>query len=152
VSIDTNYECDLYVSASKNTCVLRTTSTNKYFKTITPEFPSKGKYKIFKVLLSPRGYLVIQGRNTIKYNEVDILQTYSINGEKIAEKCLEEYLNAILLDNLGYFIITGGNSKKLKRFCIISLEEIDLHELIENIPLFPSTILTLTYFQCIFRQ
>ncbi len=41
--------------------------------------------------------------------------------------------------------ITGGNGKKLKRYCIISLKEEDLHELIEGVPTFPATITTLSY-------
>ncbi len=105
VSIDANYELDLYASASKFACVLRVMSTNRYFLTISPELSRKVKYRIFKILLSSRGYIVIQARSVFATYEKDMLVVYSINGEKIATRELEEFLNAMILDQTQYFVV-----------------------------------------------
>lgn len=105
VSIDSSFALDLYVSASRASCVLRIASTNRYFLTITPELSLKVKYGIFKVLLSARGYLIVQARSEFKTYDKDMLLVYSLNGEKIAQLELEEHLNAILFDPHQYFIV-----------------------------------------------
>jgi len=105
LTIDSSYELDLYVSASRFSCVLRVASTNRYLLTIKPELSLKVKYGIFKVLLSARGYLIIQARSEFKTYEKDMILVYSINGEKVAELELEEHVNAILFDPHQYYIV-----------------------------------------------
>ncbi len=105
VSLDANSELDLYASASKTSCVLRVASNNRYFLTIQPELSLKVKYEVFRVLLSSRGYVIFHARSAFKTYERDMLIVYSINGEKVAQRELDEYVNAILLDPHGYFVV-----------------------------------------------
>ena len=105
VSISSSYELDLYASASQSSCVLRIISTCRYFLTINPELTTKVTYRIFKVLLSAKGYVIIQARCTYQTFEKDMLIVYSINGEKIAQRELDEFVNGILLDSLQYHIV-----------------------------------------------
>ena len=103
ISIDANYEMDLFVSASKTKCTLRVISTMSFFRTIKPKLT--GSYQIYKVLLSARGYIVLQLRSYIEQCNVDIIQCYSINGEFVAETKLDENVNAILFDKTQYFLV-----------------------------------------------
>ena len=105
ISIDSNYELDLYASASKHSCILRIISTNRYFLEIIPELVFAIKYKIFKIVFSFRGYLIIQARTAYETLEKDMLIVYSINGEKVAQLEVEESLNSILFDPTNYFIV-----------------------------------------------
>ena len=105
ISIDANFDIDLYVSGSANSCIIRVISTNRYFKTISPNLFDVAEYSIFKVMISARGYIVIQERSTFSNYEHDKLIVYSINGEKIAERKLDEYINGLLFDQTQYFIV-----------------------------------------------
>ena len=105
ISIDSSYELDLYVSASKSICVLRISSTKQYFLSITPDFNSKIKYNIFKVLLSGRGYLIVQARSALKIYKKDMILVYTINGEEVSRLILDELINSILFDMHQYFIV-----------------------------------------------
>lgn len=106
VSINANYEMDLFVSASRTKCILRVISTMYLFRAIKPKLT--GNYAIFKVLLSARGYLVIQLRSYGELNNIDIIQCYSINGELVAETKFEENINAILFDKTQYFLVISS--------------------------------------------
>eukprot|EP00826_Nyctotherus_ovalis_P045150 TRINITY_DN4959_c0_g2_i1.p1 TRINITY_DN4959_c0_g2~~TRINITY_DN4959_c0_g2_i1.p1 ORF type:complete len:154 (+),score=34.16 TRINITY_DN4959_c0_g2_i1:25-462(+) len=102
---DSSYPLDLYVSASTNSCVLRVASTNQHFLKLVPQLDPHIEYKIFKVLLSVRGYLVVQARNKLALCKQDLLLVFSINGEEIARTQVNEFINAILLDPYQYFIV-----------------------------------------------
>lgn len=105
ISIDSSYELDLYVSASKTFCVLRVSSTNQYFLTIAPSFASKPRYHIFKVLLSARGYLIVQARSSLSTHKKDAFVVYTVNGEEVARLGVEELVNSVLLDVHQYYIV-----------------------------------------------
>ena len=105
ISVDSSYELDIYATASTTSCVLRIMSTNRYFLTIKPQLDFVVKYKIFKIMLSFRGYLIIQARTAFATLEKDLLMVYSINGELIAQKEVDESLNAIIFDHNQYFIV-----------------------------------------------
>lgn len=64
------------------------------------------KYNIFKVVLSARGYLVVQARTAFSTYEEDMLIVYSINGEKVAEQKLDEFVNAMLFDPTEYYLVS----------------------------------------------
>ena len=110
-SLDANTELDLYASASRTCCVLRVASNDGYFLTIVPELAGKVRYSIFKVLLSARGYVIIHARSVYKTYERDMLMVYSVNGEKIVQKELDEFVNAILMDPHHYFIVRMGDGE-----------------------------------------
>ena len=63
------------------------------------------KYNIYKVLLSARGYVVILARSAFAAYEKDMLLVYSINGEKVAQRELDESINAILFHTYQYYIV-----------------------------------------------
>jgi len=114
VSIDSNTETGLYASASNNSCVLRVSSNNKYFLTIKPEFPNNVKYRIYRVLISPRGYLIIQARSLFKGYDKDMVIVYTINGEEVCRRELDECVNDMLLDTYGYHIVNYYENFRLQ--------------------------------------
>ena len=105
VSISSSYDMDLYTSGSNFSCVLRNISNNEYFLTITPELTLTVKYRIYRVILSQRGYVIIQARSLFKTFYKDMLLVYTINGELVIRKELEELINDIILDKYGYYIV-----------------------------------------------
>ncbi len=105
VCLTSNYDLDLYASASASVCILRIMSTNAYFQTIKPVLREEHPYRIFKLLLSSRGYLVIQEKCLHHNCHKDMLLVYSINGERIHELCLYESINAMFFDSTHYFIV-----------------------------------------------
>ena len=107
ISIYACYELDLYASATKHTCVLRVMSTNYYFRTIIPDLQSKLRYKIFRVVLSLRGYAIFQLRSAFSSYGKDALVIYSIHGERIVSKELDESINTFILDRFQYFIVNS---------------------------------------------
>ena len=110
----------MYASSSKSQISLRVLSTHRFFRTITVTLDEE--YEIFKILLSGRGYIVVQIRSACNR---DILAVYSINGVKIVEKLMNELLNVIILEPVTeYFVITGGTQGVVKQLAIITL----LHE------------------------
>lgn len=106
VSIDACHELDLYASATRRECVLRTMSTNCYFRTVFLSLPSKPDSKVFRVLLSSRGYVVVQARSGFTMYGRDTFVVYSVNGERVAMKELDELVNAVLFDQYKYFIVS----------------------------------------------
>ena len=114
LTIDANYGLDLYVSGSKCSCVLRVISTNCYFLTIAPKLGLKVNYRIYKVLLSVRGYLIIQCKSELKTYERDMLLVYGINGDLVALKELDEFLNDIFFDTHQYFIVQSIKNIRLQ--------------------------------------
>ena len=83
ISIDSSFDLDMYVTASNYSCILRVASTHKYFLTITPDLnpvSSNVKYRIYKVLISPRGYVIIQAKSLFKAYNKDMMLVYTING------------------------------------------------------------------------
>ena len=109
VSIASSFGLDLYVSASSDSICTRVSSTNRYFCAIVPELSRAMKYSIFKILMSARGYIVIQARTAFCACEPDMLVVYSINGAKIAEQKMDEFLNAMLMDPTEYFVVYERN-------------------------------------------
>ena len=105
VDIASNYELDLFLSASASAITLRAISTNKYFRRIIPQLSHSHMHIIYKILLSPRGYVIILARSKYSGYGIDIIAVYSINGEKIGEKQLTESLNGMVLDYTGYYIV-----------------------------------------------
>ena len=95
----------MYVSASNFACVIRLMSTNKYLLTIKPELSFSVKYRIYRVMLSPRGYLIIQARSLFKTFNKDMLLIYTINGEEVAKLELDECVNDMVLDKHGYYLV-----------------------------------------------
>jgi len=110
ISMNSSYELDLYVTATRVSYVLRVASTNEHFLTVHPNLSSNVKYSIFRVMLSARGYVVIQARSQFKAYGKDMLLTYTINGEEVCRVELEEVINDLLFDIHEYFIV----SKKSK--------------------------------------
>jgi len=105
ISIDACYNLDVYVSASKKKCALRLISSNVYFLTIVPNLDSKLKYKIFRVMISSRGYVVIQARSANSVAGKNAFLVYSINGENIINKECDEFINAVTFDQLQYCLV-----------------------------------------------
>jgi len=105
ISIDSNYELDLYAAACKTSVIIRVMSTNRYLLTIEPELNAKLRHKIYRVLLSARGYLLIHTRSEFSGYENDGLHVWSINGEFIGNIEFGEIVNDILLDQYGYNIV-----------------------------------------------
>ncbi len=104
VSLAASYGLDLYASASSASLCLRVVSTNRYFRTISPELSSGGvRYGIFKIVVSSRGYVVVQARTLC---DQDLLVVYSINGARIAAQRLDEFLNAMILDPTEYYVVS----------------------------------------------
>lgn len=152
ISIDTNYELDLYSSASPNSVVLRIISTNKHLCTIHPElWANRMPYQIYNVLLSPRGYIVIHKRSGQGAYCKDFIDIYSINGEKVAARNIEEYYNAMIFDETGYFLMTGGAMGRITVYEIVTMDEIKSGKIIEKKYNFGAPILTLSVLDGIFR-
>lgn len=105
ITIDSSYALDLCVSACKSTCVLRVASTNHHFLTITPKLALKVSYRIYKVLLSARGYLVVQSKSELRTYNKDMISVYSVNGDLVALKELDEFINDVFFDPHQYFIV-----------------------------------------------
>lgn len=108
VSIDSSHPLDLYVSASATTCALRVASTNRGFLHFAPQLDAHVDYRIFKVLLSARGYLVVQARNQLALCTLDLLLVLSLNGEEVARTQVNEFINAIVFDPYQYFIVRSA--------------------------------------------
>jgi hypothetical protein len=105
-----NYELDLFISATHNRCMLRITSTFKFFRIIQPKLPSNAK--IVKVKLSQKGYIIIQYHTSSS----DVFLTYTyfmkfpyvyfrINGELVCENNANEFINEFIFDQTGYYIV-----------------------------------------------
>ena len=105
VSINACYELDLYASITKQECVLRVMSTNKYFLKIIPQFKLKISYKLFRVMVSLRGYIILQARSSFISYGHDLFTVYSMNGEQLIVKELDELINAVVFDQYQYFIV-----------------------------------------------
>jgi len=76
------------------------------------------------MLLSDKGYIILQLRKRVKDYKEDAILVYSINGIKVIERILKEQLNTILLEpTTHYYIFTGGLTGITKRIFIITMEE-----------------------------
>jgi len=106
VSIDSNYSLDLHITATSEECGVRVSSTNRFYKKILPQLKySAAQHKIHAVLLSERGYIVLHLKNVYTHCDSDIFTVYSINGEFIVYKTMDESINAVLFDRTQYFIV-----------------------------------------------
>ncbi len=107
MAIDSNYELDLFVTSSAGRCVLRVMSTRRYFITLKPFLRNFNvSFRIFATYLSSRGYLIIHSKSTLAKYQRDMLEVYSINGEKVAQRVFDEQLNAVILDETQYFLVS----------------------------------------------
>ena len=106
ISIDSNYALDMNVTTSEDECVIRISSTQEYYKRITPKLLfNTVPYKIFAVFLSERGYAILHLRcGYAKYGS-DIFIVYSIDGELICYKEMCEIINSVVFDRTQYFIV-----------------------------------------------
>jgi len=87
-------------------------------------------YNIYKILLSNKGYVVIQLRGVFSVGNADIITIYSINGIQIAYQRLDEIINSMMLDPLTeYFLITGGTKGIVRQFCIVTLKHDVIHKI-----------------------
>jgi len=136
----------MFVTASDKKCSLRVLSTGKHHLKIKSTLDDK--YKIFSVLLSSRGYLVICSRAYIKSERSytkDVIEVFSINGEKIIQRATEGNLNALLFDETGYYLTAGDTSGKLYVYELITMEYVD-YGMAGTSTIFPSSILSLSLF------
>eukprot|EP00826_Nyctotherus_ovalis_P064835 TRINITY_DN9518_c0_g1_i3.p1 TRINITY_DN9518_c0_g1~~TRINITY_DN9518_c0_g1_i3.p1 ORF type:complete len:120 (-),score=10.40 TRINITY_DN9518_c0_g1_i3:381-740(-) len=105
VSIDACYDLDVYVSASKKEYTIRLISSNIHFLTVVPDLDPKLRYEIFRVIISARGYIIIQAKSAHSVAGKNIFMVYSINGENIVNKECNEFVNATMLDKLQYSLV-----------------------------------------------
>lgn len=129
ISIDDSKELDIVVSASLDgTVSIRKTSTGKYLRSLTPKADINSEsYDIRLVRLSYRGYILIVLKHTLSRIEAsDYLMVYSINGEYVIGKKVEDKIYSALLDETGYTLVTGGSSGKINKYDFISLTPYDM--------------------------
>ena len=101
------------------------------------------EWYIFKILLSGRGYIIVQLRQISPSYFQDTIVVYSINGVMLVIQKLDEILNDMVIEpTTEYFIITGGSKGILKQISIITMEKINLIK-IEN--KFPCQIMALNF-------
>lgn len=112
VSIDACYGLDIYVSASKKECAIRLISSDMYFLTIAPDLDPKLRYEIFRVMISARGYIIIQAKSAHSVAGKNIFMVYSINGENIVNKECNEFINAAMLDQLQYSLVNSPDKTR----------------------------------------
>lgn len=106
VSIDSNYELDLHITASAKECVVRVSSTRRFYRRIQPRLVyNVAQHRIHSVLLSERGYVVFHLKNTYAGCNCDVLSVYSVNAELICYKAMDESVNAALFDRTQYFLV-----------------------------------------------
>ena len=105
VSIDSSNNLDMYISASSVSCVLRISSNNKLIGKIIPDLSKSLNYFIYRVMLSSRGYIIIQARSAFKTYNKDMIVVYTINGEKVNSFEVDELINDMVLDRSEYFIV-----------------------------------------------
>ncbi len=137
--------------------MLRVGCTNRFFRKIVPGLVDcKVRFGIYRLLLSARGYVVIQARCPATAYDNDIFFVYSINGELIARKKVTQQINAIIFDSMQYHIvnifinpqITAGTDGILRKHCIITMEEdkdADARVAIEALPESLSAITAMAY-------
>ena len=106
VSITSNHELDLHASTSKTDCIMRVTSTMRYYNKIEPVLMyNKVKYEINSLIFSERGYVIMILRSSFSEYKSDIILVYSINGELINHKETNDIINCHLLDTTQYFLV-----------------------------------------------
>lgn len=129
VSIDASKELDLFASGSLDgTIALREISNWKFLRLLHPNLIfNKIEYVISHVRLSPRGYVVIVARAKLT-EAFDIIIVQSINGEFIKQMETNDNINCLILDETGYYFLTGGRTGKISKYDIITLEAFDLLE------------------------
>jgi len=121
VSMDASKTLDLLCTAGfEGTVVLRVISTGKFLRIIKKV--DNEEYGIHMIRLSMRGYILVVLRSKFKQTLDDQLAVYSINGELIKSTIMHGKVNSIIIDEMGYQFITGGNSGMLYRFDLLSLE------------------------------
>ena len=130
VTMDANLQLDLVASGSiDNAISVRVISTGKFFRLIKTD--SKD-YAVNQVRLSPRGYVLVISRPKQKTDQDDLLTVYSINGEKIASRQALGSVNAVLMDEVGYKFITGGNVGMLYMYDLLSLDSCKMLTLLDE--------------------
>ncbi len=129
VSLDASDDLDIVASASTDgTVALRMISNSKLVRFIhVPQTISGAEYAVSHVRLSPQGYVVLVVKPRNSQTELnDHLLVYGINGELV--RCAEtaDSIGCILLDETGYFAVTGGASGRLSKYDILALDEVNL--------------------------
>lgn len=126
VSIDSCKELNLVVSGSLDGRIcIRMFSTGKIVKIIYPQptIINPEEYQISFVRLSFRGYLIVIMKHiNFRIDGYDYIFVYTINGELIASSVVEEKINALVIDDSGYNLITGGTSGNIMKYDILSLK------------------------------
>lgn len=121
--------------SADGTVALRTISEGKFVRIIRPQLVQRGvAFEISHVRLSHRGYVVILAKcKNHKLAETDYIMTFSINGEEISVQQEKDIIYALILDESGYQLVTGGRSGRLLRHNILALNEIaDLLEVLDG--------------------
>lgn len=141
--MDVNHELDLFATASEKKCCLRALSTGKRHLSIKSTLDEQ--YGVFSILLSSKGYLVMCSRTKNMAegsNGKDIIEVFSINGEKVVQRVIDGNLNALLFDETGYFLTVGGTSGKLYIYELLTMELVE-YRMAAAKDIFPSAILSL---------
>ena len=124
VSMDGCEKLGILISASK-AITIRRICNGMLVRVINVE----DEVEISHIRVSSRGYIVVILK--VKDSKGDVINVYSINGEKIIAKHVKDRINAIVMNKDGYEFLTGGRLKHIYKYNLITLEEIDMLILID---------------------
>jgi len=131
-TLDANKLCDIVAVGSENCeiCV-RLISTGKFLCRINliqiMKTASEFKLKILRI--SFRGYIIAIFENY--KTQQDLISVTNINGDLIKYVQTTEKIFSIVLDESGYYFITGGSSGKLMHYDLITLNAKNLLTLVD---------------------
>ena len=118
IALDYNKKLDLVIAGTSNGLIIaRTASSGKYLCSINSL--EDGELKLMR--LSFRGYIIAAFSCL---NKTSAVLTMTINGELVSKVYMEETINTLIIDKIGYNIIIAHS--KLILYNFISLESKDL--------------------------
>lgn len=84
-------------------------------------------YEVSHVRLSHRGYVVVVKKcKSCKQRDVDYIEIFSINGNKVASKEAKDVVNSLVMSENGYEFIVGGRRGHLTKYSLTTLEETEM--------------------------
>ncbi len=135
VSVDACEKLDMVASGSADgTIALRTISSGKFVRLIRPALFQRGvQLEISHVRLSYRGYIILIAKcKNRKLRENDYMMTFSINGEEICVKQESDLVHALIMDESGYQMVTGGMNGRLLIHNILTLDVTNMLEMLDG--------------------
>ena len=124
ISMDICGKLGLVMTSSMYSIVIRKIYNGKFVRKVKPEFISKGiPLMISHVRFSHRGYFVVLGKYIrSSSNQENCIAVFSINGEAIKMKKVQNSATTIVISENGYEFTIGGEAYSLIKYKLLTLE------------------------------